>query len=88
MPDLEISNLPDLLQAGVAETDPLAIADESASETKQVTVKDLVGAGITFLASGAIPAAKIGTLGTNQVSTGAIINGDVTNEKLEHSSIS
>ena len=58
MPDLEISNLPALAEAGVAATDPLAIADISASETKKVTVKDLIEAGLTFIDAASIPAAK------------------------------
>ena len=37
---------------------------------------------------GDIPAAKVGTLGTNQVATGAIQDGAVTNVKLANSSIS
>ena len=88
MPDLEISNLPELAEAGVAANDPLAIADVSASETKKVTVKDLIEAGVTLIANTSIPAAKIGTLGTNQVATGAIQDDAVTNAKLEHSTIS
>jgi len=88
MPDLEISNLPALAEAGVAATDPLAIADISASETKKVTVKDLIEAGLTFIDAASIPAAKIGTLGTDQVATGAIQDDAVTNAKLEHSTIS
>ena len=88
MPDLEISNLPALAEAGVAATDPLAIADISASETKKVTVKDLIEAGLTFIDAASIPAAKVGTLGTDQVATGAIQDDAVTNAKLEHSTIS
>ena len=88
MPDLEISNLPALAEAGVAANDPLAIADVSASETKKVTVKDLIEAGVALIDNTSIPAAKIGTLGTNQVATGAIQDDAVTNAKLEHSTIS
>ena len=88
MPDLEISNLPALAEAGVAATDPLAIADISASETKKVTVKDLIEAGVALIDAASIPAAKIGTLGTDQVATGAIQDDAVTNAKLEHSTIS
>ena len=87
MPDLEISNLPALAEAGVAATDPLAIADISASETKKVTVKDLIEAGVTLIDAASIPAAKVGTLGTNQVAEGAIQSGAVTNVKLANSSI-
>ena len=88
MPDLEISNLPALAEAGVAATDPIAIADLSASETKKVTVKDLIEAGVALIDTASIPAAKVGTLGTDQVATGAIVDGAVTNVKLANSSVS
>ena len=88
MPDLEISNLPELAEAGVAANDPLAIADLSASETKRVTVKNLIEAGVALIDAASIPAAKVGTLGTDQVATGAIQDDAVTNAKLEHSTIS
>ena len=88
MPDLEISNLPALAEAGVAATDPLAIADISASETKKVTVKDLIEAGVALIDAASIPAAKVGTLGTDQVATGAIQDDAVTNDKLANTNIS
>ena len=88
MPDLEISNLPALAEAGVAANDPLAIADVSASETKKVTVKDLIEAGVALIDAGSIPSAKVAALGTNQVATGSIIDGAVSNVKLEYSTIS
>ena len=88
MPDLEISNLPALAEAGVSANDPLAIADVSASETKKVTVKDLIEAGVALIDTGSIPSAKIAALAANQVATTAIQNNAVTNAKLEHSTIS
>ena len=88
MADLKIRSLPALAEAGIQSTDVLALADISATETKKVTVKDLVAAAAQFLDSGDIPAAKVGTLGTNQVATGAIQDGAVTNVKLANSSIS
>ena len=88
MPDLEISNLPALAEAGVSANDPLAIADVSASETKKVTVKDLIEAGVALIDTGSIPSAKIATLAANQVATAAIQDDAVTNAKLEHSTIS
>ncbi len=88
MPDLEISNLPALAEAGVAATDPVAIADISASETKKVEVKALIQAGVALIDAASIPAAKVGTLGTDQVATGAIVDGAVTNAKLANSTIS
>ena len=82
MPDLEISNLPSLAEASVQATDPLPIADLSASETKKVTVKDLIEAGVALIDSASIPAVKVGTLGTNQVATAAIQNLAVTTAKI------
>ena len=82
MPDLEISNLTVLPEGSVAATDPLPIVDVSASETKKVTVKDLIEAGVALIDSASIPAAKVGTLGTNQVTTAAIQNLAVTTAKI------
>jgi len=88
MADLKITSLPALAEAGIQATDVLALADISATETKKVTVKDIVAAAAQFLDAGDIPAAKVGTLGTDQVATGAIVDGAVTNVKLANSSIS
>ena len=82
MPDLEISNLPSLAEASVQAPDPLPIADLSASETKKVTVKDLIEAGGALIDAASIPAIKVGTLGTNQVATAAIQALAVTTAKL------
>ena len=90
MADLQITGLNQLPEADIAIGDELAVADVSATETKKVTVKDLVNAvvtasGTSFLADGAIPGAKIGTLGTDQVDTATIIDNKVTNVKIETS---
>ena len=87
MPDLEISNLPSLAEASVQATDPLPIADLSASETKKVTVKDLIEAGVALIDAASIPAAKVGTLGTNQVATAAIQALAVTTAKLANGAV-
>ena len=87
MPDLEISNLPSLAEASVQATDPLPIADLSASETKKVTVKDLIEAGVALIDAASIPATKIGTLGTNQVATAAIQDLAVTTAKIANGAI-
>lgn len=59
MPDLEISGLPQLAGSDLQGTDPIAIADLSASETKRLTVSDLANFGISFITDGTIPGAKI-----------------------------
>ena len=49
MPDLEITGLPVLPEASVAATDAAVLADVSASETKQLTVKALLLAVLLLL---------------------------------------
>ena len=87
MADLKITTLPALAEAGIQATDPLAIADVSATETKKVTVKDLIAAGVALIDDGDIPAAKVGTLGTNQVATAAIQANAVTAAKIASGTI-
>ena len=48
MADLKITGLPPLVEAGVQNVDVLALADLSANETKKITVKDLVAAGVAL----------------------------------------
>ena len=87
MSDLQITQLTSLPEAGIQSADVAAVADISASETKKVTIKDFVAAGITLIDDASIPGAKIGVLSSNQVNTGAIIDSAVTNAKLANSSI-
>lgn len=83
MPDLEISNLPTISGSLLQAADPLAMADLSASETKQVTVKDLLQGGIALIDDSSIPAAKINyTLPPNSVGTTEIADNSITALKL------
>jgi hypothetical protein len=59
MADLRISELAALAGGDLAAGDLLAIADVSASETKKITVVDLVGNATTLIADATIPSAKI-----------------------------
>ena len=59
MPDLEISRLPQLAGADLQGTDPIAVADISASETKKLTVADLLTFGVTFIGSNSISGDQI-----------------------------
>ena len=86
MPDLEITGLPVLSESSVAATDAAVLADVSASETKQLTVKALIAGGVSVIDDGDIPAIKVGTLTTNQVPSIAIQASAVTNDKIETSS--
>jgi len=85
--DLKISGLPPLAGALLQAADPLAIADLSASETKKVTVKDLVQGGVALIDDGSIPGAKVNfTPPPGSISTTALANGSVTAVKLADSS--
>ena len=84
MADLQITGLPALAEAGIQATDVLPLADLSASETKKVTVKDLVAAAAQFLDAGDIPAAKLGA----GYSAASLADGSVTNAKLANDSVS
>ena len=88
MADLQISALPALGEAGIQATDVLALADLSATETKKVTVKDLVAAAVALLDSGDIPAAKVATpFAADSVATTTIQNLAVTAAKIANSTI-
>jgi hypothetical protein len=87
MADLQITGLPALAEAGIQATDVAAVADISATETKKVTIKDLIAAGVALIDDGDIPAAKVGTLSTNQVATAAIQANAVTAAKIASGTI-
>ena len=59
MADLKISELNALAGGNLVAADELAIVDDSASETKRITVTDLVGNATTLIADATIPGAKI-----------------------------
>jgi hypothetical protein len=57
--DLKISELQALAGADLVAADELAVADISASETKKITVSDLIAYGADLIANAEIPSAKI-----------------------------
>jgi len=76
MADLRITELAALAGGDLAAGDLLAIADISASETKKITVTDLVGNATTLIADATIPGAKIlfsaGTIAGSAIADGGI----------------
>ena len=91
MADLRISELNTLPGAGLVAGDYIAIADNSASETRKITVVDYIGYGVTLLADDTIPSGKIlfnaetvpgSALENLAVDTDQIANGSVTATKL------
>lgn len=91
MADLRISELPALAGANLAAGDLLPVVDVSASETKKITVTDLVGNATTLIADATIPSAKVlfgsgsivaASLASNAVTTAKIADDAVTAAKL------
>lgn len=81
MADLRISELAALSGANLAANDLLAVVDSSASETKKITVTDLVGNGTTLIADATIPGAKI-LFGTGEIPGGALVNGAIGSDQI------
>lgn len=81
MADLRISELPALSGANLSAGDLLPIADVSASETKKITVVDLVGNATTLIADATIPGAKI-LFSSGTIAGSAIANGGVGTTQL------
>jgi hypothetical protein len=95
MADLRISELAALAAGDLAAGDLLAVVDNSASETKKITVTDLVGKATTLIADATIPGAKIlfssGTIAGSAIATSGISatqlgSGAVTAAKLANES--
>lgn len=86
MADLRISELAALAGANLAAGDLLPIADVSASETKRITVTDLVGNATTLIADATIPGAKI-LFSSNTIAGSALQNSSVTATQLANDAV-
>jgi hypothetical protein len=95
MADLKISELSALAGSNLASGDLVAVVDDSASETKKLTIGDLIANGVTLISDSTIPGAKItfaaGGIATADIADSAIqtakINDDaVTAAKLANNS--
>ena len=86
MADLKISQLAALAGANLATADQLAVVDSSASETKKLTVGDLVANGVTLIADDTIPGAKIlfaaGGIATADLADAAITTAKVADDGI------
>ena len=88
MADLQITQLPAIASGSVAATDPLALADVSASETKKVTVKDLVARGVAVIDAATIPATALSyPLTAGQIVTATLADNAVTAAKIANTTI-
>ena len=86
MADLKISQLAALAGANLATADELAIVDSSASETKRITVTDLVGNATTLIADATIPGAKI-VFGAGGIAGASIADAGVSTAKVADDAI-
>ena len=86
MADLKISELTALAGASLATGDELAIVDTSASETKKITLQNLIESGVDLIADDSIPGAKI-LFGTGEVAGTALANLGVTEGKIASDAI-
>jgi hypothetical protein len=84
--DQRITQLTSLPKAGVAATDVLPIADISASQTKKVTAKDLVDAGLDLIDVSSIDLDKLDQDSATKLGTTALADDAVTAAKLAHDS--
>ena len=83
MPSLEISKLPNLAGADLQATDPVALADLSASETKKLTIKNLIQFGSALCDAASIPSDRISSpLPADYVATASLQDLAVTTGKI------
>ncbi len=81
MADLKITELQALAGANLAATDELAVADISASETKKITVSDLIAYGADLISNAEIPSAKI-SFAAGSIVEASLATGSVTATKI------
>jgi hypothetical protein len=81
MADLKISELAALAGADLASGDLLAAVDSSASETKKLTIGDLIANGVTLISDDTIPGAKI-LFAAGDIATADIADSAITTVKL------
>ena len=84
MADQRITELTELSKVGVAANDVLAIADISGSETKKVTAKNLIDAGLDLVDVSTIDLNKLDQNSTTKIGTTAIANDAVTYAKIQN----
>ena len=88
MADLQITQLPELGSAQLQATDPIAVADVSATETKKITAKNLVQGAFGLVDNASIPATALSyPLSVGQIVTATLADSAVTNAKITDATI-
>ena len=78
MADLQITQLPELSSANLQATDPIAVADISATETKKITAKNLVQGAFGLVDAASIPATAL----SYPLTAGQIINATLADDAV------
>ena len=86
MADLKISELNALAGSALATADLVAVVDSSASETKKLTIGDLVANGVTLISDDTIPGAKI-LFGAGDIATAAVADSAITSAKIANDGV-
>jgi len=86
MADLKISALNSLAGADLVAADVVAVVDDSASETKKLTVSDLIANGTTLISDATIPSAKI-LFSAGAIDTAELAASAVETEKINNSAV-
>lgn len=86
MADLKISQLSSLAGADLVAADVVAVVDDSASETKKLTVSDLIANGVTLISNSTIPSAKI-LFAAGSVATASVADAGITTAKVADDAI-
>ncbi len=88
MADLQITQLPELGSAQLQATDPIAVADVSATETKKITAKNFVQGAFGLVDNASIPATALSyPLSVGQIVTATLADNAVTNAKITNATI-
>jgi len=87
MPDLKISELTSLPGASLEESDPIAVADLSASATKSLTALQLATGIASMFPTGSIALDAVNlAIGTGAIDTDEIADNAITDDKLDDNS--
>ena len=88
MADLQITQLPELGSAQLQATDPIAVADVSATETKKITAKNFVQGAFGLVDAASIPATALSyPLTAGQIVTATLADNAVTAAKIADDAI-
>lgn len=81
MADLRISELNTLPGADLATGDYIAVADNSASETRKITANDFINKAVTLLSNDTLPSEKV-LFNSSTIPGGALVNGGIGENQL------